>query len=377
MMTVCSAIQQVSVWYRARRAGIRAWGTRSGVGLDLGSHTLKAVEVMRSGGRLTVTRIGIVETPRGAVSGGAATDPQALAPAIRALLDDAGIRSKRVVTALGGQAAVIREIAIPDMPDGDLAQAAAFEAERHLPPSAGEARCQYRVMSRTREDGQVKILLVASANDAVTRHVAPVTMAGLVSPVMEVTPLSGVRALCLGGGPDRGATVYADLGAESTDILVLDGERVRVARNIPVGGNGLTAAIAEAMSCEWNEAEALKTQRADVLANDPLSGEGTVLRLRQAIRPLVTRLATELRRSVDFYLTRVRGGAVSRVVLAGGTANLRNLPSFLGDIIGLPVQIGNPFAACDVDAGVLPDDLGEAAPALAVTVGLALRGVRA
>jgi type IV pilus assembly protein PilM len=91
----------------------------------------------------------------------------------------------------------------------------------------------------------------------------------------------------------------------------------------------------------------------------------------------VTRLSTELRRSLDFYLARLRGQAIAKVVLTGGTAKLGNLAPFLVAALGLSVEIGDPFAMCDVGAGFPPGYLEDVAPMMAVAVGLALRGAHA
>lgn len=353
------------------------FGAQSSVGLDLGSHALKVVELVRSGEGVRVACIGMVQTPPGAVSKGVAADPDALAPAIRALFQEAGIRSKRIVTALGGEAAVIREVTVPTMPEAELAQAVAFEAERYLPAGTNEVRCDYCVVGRTPEDSHLELLLVATGKDQIDRHLAPLTKAGLMSEVMEVTPFSMARAVAQGAGQNGNAIMYVDLGAECSTLLIVDAGRVRLARTIAIGGNALTRAIAEALNLDVAAAETLKAQRGQLgLDGDP-PGDRAVGEMHRAIVPGVTRLSTDLRRSLDFYLARLRGQALAKVVLTGGTAKLGNLVPFLSTALGLPVEIGNPFALCDVDAGVPAAYLADVAPMMAVAVGLALRGAHA
>jgi len=353
------------------------FGPRSSVGLDLGCHALKVAEVVRSGDTVRVERVGMVPTPPGAVSKGVAVDPDALVPAIRVLFQEAGIRAKRIVTALGAEAVVIREVTVPAMPEAELAQAVSFEAERYLPASTREARCDYRVLGRTPDDKQLELLLVATGKELIDRHLALLTMAGLTSEVMEATPLSMVRGVARGNGRNGHATMYVDLGAESSVILIVDGERVPLARTIAIGGNALTKAIAEALNIDGVAAETLKEQRAQLVVNGEQSGEETVGVLHQAMVPAVTRLASELRRSIEYYLARVRREAISNVVLTGGGAKLGNLGRFLSAAVGLPVEIGNPFALCDVGADVPPAYREDQAPTMAVAVGLAMRSARA
>ncbi len=369
------------MWEKLRNLAVARGGTsariglgpRASVGLDLGSHTLKVVELVCAGGGYKVARLGMLPTPPGAVSKGVAADPAMIAPAIQALLHETGIRSKRVATALGGQAVIIRALTMPEMSEAELAQAATFEAERYVPPGTSEVRCQYRVLGRTPEDGQLEILLVATGKELIDRHRAPLVAAGLASEVMEVAPLSTVRAVARNGQNDE-ATVYVDLGAEGSDILVLEGERVRLARHIAIGGNAVTTAIAEAMTLDFAAAQTLKEQRAQLVLDGEQPADGTVEALHQAILPVITRLGTELRRSLDFYLARLRGRAISRLILTGGTAKLTNLAPFLSRELGLPVEIGNPFAKCEAEATFPPEYLADVAPLMAVAVGLALGG---
>lgn len=350
------------------------FGPRSSVGLDLGSYALKAVEVVPLNGGFKVTHIGMATTPPGAVSEGVATDKEALASAIRVMLSDAGIRGKRVVTALGGEAVVVRELKVPEMPEAELQQAVSFEAERYLPAGVKEVSRDFQVLGM--EEGQLEILLVAARKDLVDRQLAPLRMTGLTTAVLEVTPFSMLRAVAQPTDPADKAVVYVDLGAESSDIIIMENDRFRLARNIANGGNALTKAIAESLNLELIQAHTLKEQRAQMLLEREHPDDATLVHLHEAILPIITSISTEVRRSLDFYQARSRGQAISKIVVTGGTAKLRNLAPFLSEELGLPVEIGNPFATCQADAAFPAEYLADVGPMMAVAIGLALRGAQ-
>ncbi len=358
------------------------FGQRSAVGLDIGSHTLKAVEVVGHNGDLRVTKIAAAPTPAGAVVEGVATDAALLAPAIRELLGEAGIRAKRVVTAVGGEAVIIRELKLPEMPEAELARAVAFEAERYLPAGVQEVARDFQVLGTTAEEKQLDILLVAARKELVDRQLAPLRATGLSSSIMEVTSFSMVRAYesptaSDGGGDGHGdAIVYVDLGAQSSDIIVMERDRLRLARNISTGGNALTQAVAAAMDVEFSAAETLKEREAQLYLQGEQPSDVMLGRVHEAMLPVLTSIFTEVRRSMDFYTARSRGQAIAKVVLSGGTAKLRNLAPYLSDELGVPVEVGNPFGPRQVDPGIPPDRLADLAPTMAVAVGLALRGAR-
>ncbi len=349
------------------------FGSRTTIGLDLGSHTLKAVEMVPAGGgTFKVTRLGVTPTPAGAVADGVAAGSEALSVAVRNLLSTAGIRGSRVVTALGGEAVIVRELKLPEMPAAELEQAVAYEAERYLPYGVREVSRDFQVLGKAPEEGQIEILLVAARKEVVNRQLAVLQMTGLSASVLDVAPFSMLRAV--GRRDGAGTVVYVDLGAESSDIIIMEGDRLRLARNISTGGNAVTKAIAEALSLEMGAAQTLKEERAQLMLEGQQASDTTVSHLHDAILPVVNSIFTEVRRSLDYYQTRSRGQTITKVVLSGGTAKLRNLAPFLSEELGLPVELANPFATLKTEAAVQKEYLSDLAPIMAVAVGLALRG---
>src|SRR5579864_8505466 len=341
------------------------FGSRVSIGLDLGSHTLKAVEVVPSGGGFKVTHLAAAPTPAGAVADGAAASADVLGAAIRNLMIAAGIKGTRVVTALGGEAVIVRELKLPEMPPAELEQAVAYEAERYLPYGVREVSRDFQVLGKAVEEGQVEILLVAARKEVVSRQLAALQTIGLSAGVLDVAPFSMLRSVGRRNGQAEGTIVYIDLGAESSDIIIMEGDRLRLARNISNGGNAVTKAIAAAQT--------LKEEKAQLLLEGQQPDDPTLVQVHTAILPVINSIFTEVRRSLDYYQTRSRGQAVAKVVLTGGTAKLKNLGPFLSEELGLPVEIGNPFTTFRADA-FPPEYLNDVGPTMAVAVGLALRG---
>jgi type IV pilus assembly protein PilM len=352
------------------------FGQRSWIGLDIGSYALKAVEVVASNGGFKVSRIGTTLTPPGAVAEGVATNPKDLTIALRTLLAEAGIKGRRVATALGGEAVIIREIKVPEMPDAELEQAVTFEAERYLPVGVRDVSRDFQVLGKVPEEAQLEVLLVAARKELVDRQLAPLKMMGLTSTVLEVTPFSMMRAVASAEAePDRTA-VYLDLGAESSDILIMEGDRLRLARNITVGGNAITNAIAQAFNIEFSVAQTLKEHEAKILLEHERTEDPTVGGIHDAILPVIGSILTEIRRSLNFFQARSRGQAITKVVLTGGTAKLKNLVPYLSEELGLPVELGDPFSKVPADSSFPPEFLTDVGPMMATAVGLALRGAQ-
>lgn len=356
------------------------FGSKTFVGLDVGSHAIKAVELAPAGLKYRILHTASGETPPGAVKEGAVVEPQSLGLAVRQVLAKAGIKPGRVVSAVGGQAVIVRELKLPPMSEDELKQAARFEAERYIPYGVREVNMDFDVIGETTEDNQRKIvvLLVAARREIVDKHIQALEAAGVQPFVLDVESFAVIRALDAQArtGTDGAATVFVDLGGETTDIVITEGGQLRLTRNINIGGDSLTKAVATRLDMEFQSAAQVKEEKGIVLLEgETLPDDRTVLALHDAMLPILGDLATEVRRSMDYFQTRWRESKVGRVVLSGGTAKLANLERFLSLELGVETVVGDPFVQCEVSERVLPAaERKQVAPALATAVGLALRG---
>lgn len=93
------------------------------------------------------------------------------------------------------------------------------------------------------------------------------------------------------------------------------------------------------------------------------------------IDPLVA-LASEVRRTIEYYRSRHVDADIERIVLLGGTALLPNLPEFMERELGVPVEVGNPLAVMAVDHSVYSADyIREQGPRVAAAIGMAAREI--
>lgn len=354
------------------------FGSKSFVGLDLGSHSIKVVELAPFDHRFRVLHAGTAPTPPGAVKEGIVIDPAAVGARIRQALTAAGAKAGRVTSAIGGQAVIVRELKFPPMPEADLQNAARFEAERYIPYGVRDVNMDLDVIGETTEDGQKKVvvLLVAAKRDTVDKHVQAVESAGLEPFVLDVDAFAILRAHTPPNQAAGDAQVFVDLGAETTDIVIAEGGQMRLTRNVNIGGNNLTRAVATKLDLEFQAAEQLKEQKGMILLEgEPVPDDKTVMVLHDVMLPIIGDIATEVRRSLDYFQTRYRDAKVSRIAISGGTARLPNLARFLSLELGVETTVGDAFAQCEVDPQVLSAATRQQnGPIMATAVGLAMRG---
>src|SRR3989337_2515245 len=164
------------------------FGSKSFIGLDIGSQAIKVVELEPNNGSFRVLHAGSGVTPPGAVREGSVTEPHVLADAIKRVLSSAGVRRGRVISAVGGQAVIVREPKMPKMAKSDLQQAVRFEAGRYLPYSVRDVSMDFDVLGEMVEEGQpkVEVLLVAVRQEVVDKHLDALRAAGLTPFVLDV-----------------------------------------------------------------------------------------------------------------------------------------------------------------------------------------------
>lgn len=242
------------------------------VGLDIGTQSIKVIEVKGSGKSLQVTALAIGNTPPGAIQQGIVTDAKALGAAVKQLCQKNGIRAGRVVSAAAGAAAVVvRVIEVPKMTPNELAETMKWEVERHIPFPVNDVEMAYQAIDDPAladpNAQNMEVLLAVAQRDMVAAHLATLTAAGLKPVAIDVEPLAVGRSL-LNLSRDGLAgknVVIVNIGASNTDVAVYKSGILRFPRTIPIAGDNFTRAIADTLGLSMEQAEEEKRQNAVVL----------------------------------------------------------------------------------------------------------------
>jgi len=344
---------------------------RARIGLDIGSTFVRAAEVSL-GGSPSIVRIGQVPLPPGAVERGEVQAPEVVAEAVRELWRQAGFKSREVIMGVGNQRVVVREVALPALPDKELEQSLRFQIQDLIPIPLEDAVIDYDRLDEFEAEGRqmVRLLVVAAQRDMVDHHVASATAARLEPTGVDLIPFALVRSIGefdgLGLEPsEQGSEAVVDVGAEVTNICVHDRGIPRFVRILPSGGTDVTRAVAASLGIDEEQAEILK-QGAPI--EDPSQREAA----RRTLDERAGGLADEIRSSLDFYRAQTPGVRITHVRVSGGGAKMPGFVEMLGERVGVPAELGRPFAKMDVKTGLHEADLAEAEPLVAVAVGLAM-----
>jgi type IV pilus assembly protein PilM len=233
------------------------------IGLDVGSTAVRAAE-LSEGSPPTVVRAAQVPLRVGAVENGEVRDVPAVAEALRELWTRGGFKSRKVWMGVGNQRVVVREIALPTMPEKELRQSLGFQVQEFIPMPVDEAVLDFHLIEEIVVDDRqmLRMLLVAAQKAMVDALIASATGAKLEPMGLDLVPFALVRAVgATGAGMElesTGGEAVVDVGAHVTNIVVHAAGETRFVRILPSGGRDVTVAIARGLSVEDEVAERLK-----------------------------------------------------------------------------------------------------------------------
>ena len=350
---------------------------RTRIGVDVGSTAVRVAEVA-VGDIPVVVRAAQVPLPPGVVESGEVRQPEAVADALREVWAKSGVRSKQVQLGVGNQHVVVREIALPWLPEKELRETLAFQVQEFIPMASDEAVLDFDPLGELDQGGRrmVRILLVAAHKGMVNALVEAALAAKLDPQGIDLSPFAVIRAVGTGDeGLDldsSGDEAIIDIGAQVTSICVHDRGVTRFVRILPSGGRDITLALASGLGVDDDVAERLKRgERVEV------DGEGaTPLPEPREIRKLaLTRAGSfvdEVRSSLEFYTAQMPNAQVGRMLVVGGGSRLDGLIELLQERLPVPVDRGRLFERAKSEIELSAEASAEAEAVLSVAVGLAI-----
>ncbi len=334
------------------------------VALDIGSGLIKLVQISHGSGEPVLTKVAFTTVVDDAIVEGEVMDKGIVADAIKGLMASAGIKTKQVVTAVGGRDVIIKKIAMDRMKETDAREVIRWEAEQHVPFDMDNVELDFQILDPASDGLQMTVLLVAAKRELVETKLALLADVGLEPSVIDVDAFALHNAFEI-NHPDamRGVVGLINIGHETTNVNILDDGVPVLTRDIPIG----TRRFREDM------------QRERGLSADDVERMLQASETDPALQPfLETRgeeLAVGIERAAAFLQSASRSaGGVSRLFTTGGGARIPGLNKVLADRLRLPVQLANPIERLQVADGVFDMmEVDAVAPLLMLPIGLALR----
>lgn len=337
------------------------------VGVDLGSSSVKVVELKKKGDSLHLENVGIRDLAPEAIVDGTVMDSYVVVETINSLFSELGIKNNNVGISISGHAVIIKEITVPAMTEDELAESIQWEAEQYIPFDINEVNISYQYLRDNPDGRSMDLLLVVAKKDKVTDYTGILLQAGKTPILVDVDIFAIQNAYEYNYGFQPEETIaLVNIGASLMNINIISGDQSVFWRDISFGGNQYTEAISRDLSLSRESAEALKKGH---------EVEGFTLEKVIPICNMVTEeLIQELRKTLDFYHQGAEATEVNKIILSGGTAKVINLSTLMQERLNLPVEILNPLKKITFDESKHdPGWLNDLSPQLAVALGICIR----
>ncbi|HTC77124.1 MAG TPA: type IV pilus assembly protein PilM [Terriglobales bacterium] len=340
-------------------------GAKTIVGLDIGSSSIKAVELKKSRGEVELVHIGLEPLASDIVVDSMIVDSGSVSSAITKIFNENNIKSKAVATSVSGHSVIVKRIPMATMDDSELAASISTEAAQHIPFDIADVNVDYQILS---EDSgpQMDVLLVAVKKDKILNYTNVLSLAGKSPAVVDIDAFALQNCYEYNYEPSPSSTVaLLNLGASVMNINIVKGTTPLFTRDVSVGGNQYTDSLQKELDLSFDDAESLK------LGNKV----GTVSEDAKApiLQQVTEIIVLEIQKTFDFFRATAAGEHIERIYLAGGSAKVPGLMEALRQEFSLPVEMLNPFQRIQAATGVATDLIDRNAGQLAIAVGLALR----
>jgi type IV pilus assembly protein PilM len=343
---------------------------KSVVGLDIGSSTIKAIELKPSGKGHRVTAYASATVPPDAIVDGAIIDAGAVADAIRRAFEAGPFKAKDVCASLSGNAVIVKKITLPVMTETELGDSIQWEAEQYIPFDIQDVNLDYQILdpgTGPEARGNMEVLLVAAKKEKIGDYTSVIAQAGRTPVVVDVDAFALQNAYEANYGANPGdVTVLLNAGASAININIMQGGRSVFTRDISIGGNAYTEAVQKELDVPFESAEQLKK-------GTPVDG-ATFEEAQPVLRAVTENVLLEIQKTFDFFKATAASDRIDRVMLSGGASRVDGFQEMLQERFSTPVEGFDPFRTVTWDAKKLGDPAAIASTA-AVAVGLALRRV--
>jgi len=343
------------------------------IGLDIGSSAVKAVEIkdLGKGRGYQLVNVGIEPLSPEAIVDGAIMDSALVSETIQRLFTANRMKAQDVAISLSGHSVIIKKISLPQMSNEELAESIQWEAEQYIPFDVDDVNIDYQVLEgpSLSGEGNMDVLLVAVKKDKINDYTTVLANAGKAAQVVDVDVFALQNAYEINYDiPLDQVVALINMGASVTNIAILQGGASIFWRDITMGGNLYTEAVARELSLPFEEAEQIKRGQTMDGASDE--------RVPAILKAVSEQAGTEIQKTLDFFKATSSSDPVSLMVLSGGTSRTPGLAEYLSQRFETRVEMMDPFQRIVVSERQFPSErLEPLAASASVAVGLALRKV--
>jgi type IV pilus assembly protein PilM len=297
------------------------------------------------------------------------------ADALKEIVSALKIKGARTNYVVSSFPVLLKFASLPALDGSQVDQIVEFEAQQQVPYPINEVVWGYQLMGDP-DDVEVEVALAAVKSDELSEIDNLVLGAGLRSKGAEIAPAAIYNALRFNYSDIEETTLLVDIGARTTDMIFMEGKKLFI-RTVKIGGADITRAISKEFGTDFISADQRKVTDGFVALGGPYADheDPEIAGISKVVRNSLTRLHSEIMRTINFYRSQQGGSAPAFVLLSGATAGLPFIREFFAEKLNLPVDHFNPFRNVTVAKGATAELVGANAHQFGELVGSALAQV--
>ncbi|MGH9398066.1 MAG: type IV pilus assembly protein PilM [Terriglobia bacterium] len=348
--------------------GSRKKKTSGIVGLDIGSSSVKVVELRQKSGGYELVSLAVDRLNQDTIVDGAIMDSLSVSGTIEKLFSDHQITASNVATSVSGHSVIVKRVTIAASTEEELEAAIQREAMQHIRFDLAEVNLSYYVLGPAAAGNGLDVLLLAVKREKMQSHTSVLSQANKTAVILDIDAFALQNAFEMSYEPPAGQTIaLLNIGASIMNINITRGGMPLFTRDVSVGGNQYTDILQKELDLSFEDAEKLKMGH----ALPQVAADAEMPHLRSVSELLLM----EIQKTFDFFRQTTSPDPIQAIYLAGGTARIKGLVDLLKSEFNVPVELMDPFRKVHVSPGKFDSgfitDLG---PRMTVAVGLALRG---
>lgn len=337
------------------------------VGVDISDLAVKYIMLEQTGGTARLAAHGKIDLPVEVIERGEIQDTATIAKQLARVREEHAFEYAHL--ALPEEHAYLFQMELPKANRDELEQMLEFHLKENVPIGADEAVLDYNII---RTNGENVVLNVSVYPIAIAlQYIQTLEEAGLQTLSVEIEGQATARALLT--ADTKAPTLIIDIGRNDANVSISTQGTVTFTASLETGGDDLTRSIARTLDVSFQKAEQLKRKFGFTDTDESAQ-------VYNALLSPMTKLAEAIRKHLMYWEMHMRNSSgaredVSRVVLAGGNANMQGITEYLAAALGIPVEVGSVWGNTRLLTSELPDIPANESLEYATAVGLALRSV--
>ncbi len=334
------------------------------LGVDIGTSSIKIVEIRKKGKEKALRNYGEIKVNDvypGFKRSIILAESEEIATLLQAILRETKVKTRTAVFSLPDYSSFFTSFTLPAMSKEEIPEAVRFETPIHIPLPSSKVTLDWQVVGGPKKENQpIKILVVAVPNEIIDKYRKVASGAQLNLIALEAEVFGLIRALV----KTEETVVLVDIGRESTTCSIVDKKILKLSHSFDISGKRLTEELVKNLNIEHKKAERIKKENG-------ILGEKAV---RECLTPVLDLILNEIKQICNDFFKKERK-EVENLILAGGSALLPGLKEYFTEKLNVKVEIADPFLGL-TSPPILTETLKKMSPLYAISVGMALRGLK-